>query len=369
MRMYIIMLFCFILENSWLCAQNERPILKYNIAKSINYEDNSNGYFIGKILDLGVNDDKDIYVLDGDEKNIKEIDFSGKIINTFGRSGRGPGEFLHPYKIFINSQNKVIVFDDGNQKISIFSKTGNLLEEKPFSKMVRKFRLDTKNNYIFEELNIKYEKGIQYVKSVLTIYDEKLRLIANIDSSNFYKSKKKYSNIGYVKYPYPSMMKWELIDGNNIIVLNTRKKFANIYNNIGKKIRKIVLNMAQNKLSFHDQQLYFQKELFRQKDRSLDFGAPLEVRKLTIFPKTLPYFQSLLYDPNGYLFIKLDLFNNSQNEYLIIDKNYKERTIELPGYIFNKRTIFKSNDLIVWTPGIIRFPTINIYHLTREPKF
>ena len=75
----------------------------------------------------------DIYVADGHggESNARVMKFSkdGKFLKTFGKKGKGRGEFDELHAIALDSQGRVFVGDRGNGLIKIFDGEGNLLDE------------------------------------------------------------------------------------------------------------------------------------------------------------------------------------------------------------------------------------------------
>ena len=75
----------------------------------------------------------DIYVADGHggESNARVMKFAkdGRFIKTFGKKGKGRGEFDELHAIALDSQGRVFVGDRGNGLIKIFDGEGNLIDE------------------------------------------------------------------------------------------------------------------------------------------------------------------------------------------------------------------------------------------------
>ena len=75
----------------------------------------------------------DIYVADGHggESNARVMKFAqdGRFLKSFGRKGKGRGEFDELHAIALDSQGRVFVGDRGNGLIKIFDAEGNLLDE------------------------------------------------------------------------------------------------------------------------------------------------------------------------------------------------------------------------------------------------
>jgi len=68
-----------------------------------------------------------IYVLDGANNRIKIFNRKGEILFSFGRSGKGAGEFHNPVGMEIDNQENIYVADTGNQRIQIFDPGGKYI--------------------------------------------------------------------------------------------------------------------------------------------------------------------------------------------------------------------------------------------------
>lgn len=63
-----------------------------------------------------------IYVLDMADCSVKIFNSDGAFIRKFGRRGRGPGEFISPFRIDITPEGKILVLDPNLQKCELFDK-------------------------------------------------------------------------------------------------------------------------------------------------------------------------------------------------------------------------------------------------------
>jgi streptogramin lyase len=75
----------------------------------------------------------DIYVADGHggstNDRIVKFDRTGKYVTSWGKHGKGPGEFDSPHGIPLDSAGRVFVADRSNNRIQIFDPNGRLLGE------------------------------------------------------------------------------------------------------------------------------------------------------------------------------------------------------------------------------------------------
>ncbi|MEW6653313.1 MAG: 6-bladed beta-propeller, partial [Bacteroidota bacterium] len=70
----------------------------------------------------GIKTDKrgNIFILDYVGRFVKKFSINGKLIKQYGRSGRGPGEFLNPFRIYLDIKDSLYVYDNQNLKLTAF---------------------------------------------------------------------------------------------------------------------------------------------------------------------------------------------------------------------------------------------------------
>jgi len=81
--------------------------------------------------DIAVGPNGAIYLVDGVNNRILVLDNKGRMQFSFGKRGRGEGEFLHPLGIGISARGNVFVADTGNHRIQVFDAQGNFLRMFP----------------------------------------------------------------------------------------------------------------------------------------------------------------------------------------------------------------------------------------------
>lgn len=83
--------------------------------------------------DVVVAPNGDIFISDGHppESNGRVVKFSkdGKFIKAWGKHGSGPGEFITPHSIAMDSRGRIFVADRGNSRIQIFDQDGKFLDQ------------------------------------------------------------------------------------------------------------------------------------------------------------------------------------------------------------------------------------------------
>ena len=85
-----------------------------------------------RILSMAEGEAGDLFVVDADARNVRQLDRRGRIVRTFGRSGSGPGEFRSPRAAFVRADT-LFVDDPQNARLTAFQiRTGSVLTHRRF---------------------------------------------------------------------------------------------------------------------------------------------------------------------------------------------------------------------------------------------
>jgi DNA-binding beta-propeller fold protein YncE len=80
--------------------------------------------------DVAVAADGEIYVADGyGNTMVHRFAADGRHLQSFGRPGKGAGEFTTPHAVWLDRQNRVLVADRENDRVQVFDRDGRFLEE------------------------------------------------------------------------------------------------------------------------------------------------------------------------------------------------------------------------------------------------
>ena len=83
-----------------------------------------------KPTDVAVAENGDFFVSDGyGNSRVVKFDRDGKYLLTWGRKGKGPGEFNLPHAVRIDSKGSVYVADRENRRIQVFDQNGKFLKQ------------------------------------------------------------------------------------------------------------------------------------------------------------------------------------------------------------------------------------------------
>ncbi|MCY3808349.1 MAG: 6-bladed beta-propeller [Gemmatimonadetes bacterium] len=87
---------------------------------SVGEVDGPEEYLFGSISSIAVDDDHNVYVLDGQAQHVRVFDSAGGYVETLGGRGEGPGEFGYAEAIALLSDSRLLVRDSRSQRISVF---------------------------------------------------------------------------------------------------------------------------------------------------------------------------------------------------------------------------------------------------------
>ncbi len=72
----------------------------------------------------------EIFVADGyGNSSVHRFSADGELIGSFGRPGRGPGEFVVPHSVRVSRDDRVYVADRENHRVQVFTVDGEFLTE------------------------------------------------------------------------------------------------------------------------------------------------------------------------------------------------------------------------------------------------
>jgi len=135
-------------------------------------------FIFSQIRSVQVDEEENIYVLDSKEIRIKVFDKNGKPLRTFGKKGQGPGEIQMPTRMYLTPKKEILIYDQGNRRLSFYSLDGKCLREISTAKYFFSRTIpDSKGNIITQQL-IPGEKVYNEIKK----YDLDLNPVISIAS-------------------------------------------------------------------------------------------------------------------------------------------------------------------------------------------
>ena len=148
----------------------------YNLIEevSIGEETGPEEYLLNRPVDLKIDDKGYFYIVDWSDCHILVYDDNGKYVQTIGRKGQGPGEFMAPAYFDILSDGRLFLNDGMNQRISIFDPEGNPLSDFRLEGYYRGMLIDSSDRVYLQKGSAKKEveptSEFQEVQMVTGVY-------------------------------------------------------------------------------------------------------------------------------------------------------------------------------------------------------
>ena len=103
--------------------------------------------------DVAIGPGGDIFVSDGyGNCRVHHFSPSGKLLNTWGEIGSGPGQFMLPHGICLTPDGRLLVADRENERIQVFRTDGSYLEEWPDVQRPSSIALTPQGDVVVAEL-------------------------------------------------------------------------------------------------------------------------------------------------------------------------------------------------------------------------
>jgi hypothetical protein len=106
-------------------------------------DENTMFYQIGSI---DVDSQNNIYVLDSGNHRVQKFDKDGNYLQTIGRKGQGPGEFMRPINILLDAQGNIYVLE--LRKLNLFDSKGNFIKSFVLPTFIMGFAAGPEGNII-----------------------------------------------------------------------------------------------------------------------------------------------------------------------------------------------------------------------------
>lgn len=113
--------------------QSERPPSLFGVAPNIVLGDRDAGLVFGRISDIAVGPDGDIYVLDSGFSVVHHFRSPEEYVGTFGSTGGGPGEFTLPLSIAVDPSDGNVWVGNLHGRICEYTADGEAIDDIRFS--------------------------------------------------------------------------------------------------------------------------------------------------------------------------------------------------------------------------------------------
>ena len=249
---------------------------------SIGEADGREEYMFSQIIDVGIDEEENIYILDFLEAHIKVFNKSGEHLRTIGRRGQGPGEIQRATNIYITPSNEILINDRGARYFHFFTLGGEYIRSVYQSRLSRP-RVDTQNNIVARSTIMDRAE----VRFVLKKFDSELNELYTIFSYRSEITPKIYN-------VYPVQCFWDIRRDDSIVWGYADKYEFHILDRSGQVIRKIIKDYEPVEITEEEKQNWV-KNIFG------DNGVPPDVK--VNWDKYHNAFQFLNIDDVGRIFV------------------------------------------------------------------
>lgn len=182
---------------------------------------------INKAFRLIVNDKGEVIVVDQSNWSLYLLDGSGNIINSTGRTGRGPGEYLQINDIYFDEHKYLNVLDLKSKRITKYNIKDKSFERVGIISLPENYPLFPKTYYVSEKVRVGVFTKLEHKKNSdnnLQVYRLKDNLELD-DKITEIPGKEKISvRNNWIEKPFGQASHWDI--GNNKLYVNNSRSFA-----------------------------------------------------------------------------------------------------------------------------------------------
>ena len=301
---------------------------------AVGREDDDN-YMFYRVRDIEVDDHGNLYVLERGNCRLQKFDPDGQYLQTIGKKGQGPGEFENPSQLFLGEEN---IYVSEYRKIHIFNVKGKFIN----SILLSDFNTD---------FSIASDKTIFGIASIRTDVDNK-QCIVKLNTKG-----KMIKNIA--KFDYPAkLVQRKATDGTTMAFGLSHQYNHDLYFSRAVADKHIYAYSSEYSLSRvnlkGDLELIIKKEepqhsiSQKEKNKIYESYSRLEerwpkgvVKEAVQFPSHRPYFNRIITDDRGRIFVR--------RVRSVIDEN---KQVEFDIFSREGHYLYKIN--LPFTPSVIK---------------
>jgi len=256
--------------------------------------DDDERYTLLRVWDIKADDRGNIYVLDSGAYRIQKYDREGKYVQTIGRQGQGPGEFERPINLHFDKNRNLYVAE--MRKIHMFDPEGEFLKTITIPFFYMDFAADGTGNF-FVTGHVRADSAQNLGVLLINSQGEIVKKIAEfpgvprhrtgVTLSHEYSPSLRFSALGDVGIIYGYNPEYKLYctnwSGKNVLIIEKDEPYRSISR--GEK-NKIIDDAFRNAASAESEW-----------PRNV-------VEKMANLPKHRPFFDRILVDEKGRLYVR-----------------------------------------------------------------
>ena len=291
---------------------------------------------------IAVDKKNNFFVLDFKESCIYKFDENGKLLLKIGREGHGPGELSMCTQMAVDPNGRIIAYEAGNRRFSIFENDGKFIKSVPCADQLYDFKI-AKDGNMYGELH-EYDfsgnnKGT--IKKVVQ-FDSEFKVDKTIASEVVNELKIiSLSENKIALYMFPETICWCLTPDSKVIVAFTKDYSVKIFNSSGKLEKEFTHESKKERVTQQDKD-----DFMNAMKNSQISAAAAAFKDNIIYPDYKPYFQSVFTDSEGNILIGTYMKSVEDQYYDVFSKDGKFiNNVKLPNIIFRPISIFSKNNV------------------------
>jgi len=275
--------------------------IRFEHILTLGQEDGDENYQFHKMSRFALDSEKNIYVLDRGNCRVQVFDSTGYYLNTIGKKGKGPGEFMVPLRIIILNDT-VYVSDVSTNRITKFNRKGKYITSfNPVKNYLVDMQTDSKYLYVRNNTVTEENNRVVNICKIFKLTSEGVLVDSLSNIKDYAMQQVSYSNTVMTlrNHYYPDIM-WQ-VDSRGFIYLGdgltyTFSVFDTNMTECMKNEREVTLTKLTSK--------------YRKKEYNRHEKIPKSLLKQMDFPEYLPLYEHILMDDKDNLWVQL--FNDNK---------------------------------------------------------
>ncbi len=257
------------------------------------------------------------FVADVGNNRVQKFDKNGKYLQTIGRSGQGPGEFNSPNSIFIDDNGTLYVLQQQGVRLSLFDRKGDFLKDITFRSQL--YSCVRTRNGLFYGVTSDFASEASHDKVILfNVRGEQVKKLADF-KNQYYLSMVGKRLIGAYQSFRPVL--WCVGVTGDIVAFGFSGEYRiHVVNASGDHVRIIEKTGEPAPITEEEKDLVIENEIGIARRKGMTY-AKSEVKKAYIFPSKRPFFQGIMSDDQGRIYVlkSLDYHKNKRPAYDLFD--------------------------------------------------
>ena len=251
-------------------------------------------YLFCQVWDIKADSMGNIYVLDAGAHNIKKYDRQGKYLQTIGRQGQGPGEFERPFTLSFDKNGNIYVIQ--MQKVQVFDRNGVYIKSIPLSFFVMDFTPDGEGNIIVAG-RVRTESTQNMGVLIIGPEGETIKKIAEFPGIPIHETGMT------VSHEYSPTIRFSAMEDRGIIYGYNQE--YRLYCTYWSGVNIFIIEKSEPQHTITRQEKNKIIDTIQKNTARAELGWSKEiVEKMANLPKHRPFFNGILVDDKGRIYVK-----------------------------------------------------------------